>query len=233
MEFKCKYCSRSCATKSGLWSHETSCGRKNNIKNIAIKPQNIAVKTQNAIQNMRAKNKGYSEIDNEDDDDNNVQQWWETNPEKLEEFINIRRRIIMNKYSNRSVMYLIIILLENEPKIICKVGYSSKFEDRFVALKQKYNAKDIILIGLKAVNNESQEKAFHKMMEQQRKESKYHGVKGDTELYVYDDNVQNEFNAVIDKLDYIELGIDEYERLKKNSAKWEHTFKHFHEVSKI
>ena len=205
MPFKCDDCGRICQNRGGLISH---------MKTHKSKPKPSILKS------VMMKSKGYDQMD-DDNLDNTPDPWWVSDATQLNEFKKMGSKIVIQRYSNRGTMYLVIVQLKNEPRIVCKVGYSDNVQQRINALRQNYKADAIILICIKAIPNEAYEKAFHRSMEQQHPECKYLEIPGDTELYEYSDVIYNEFAAVKDHVDYVELEMAEFNKLKTNSNKWE------------
>jgi len=127
-------------------------------------------------------------------------------------------KISLQKYVNQHVMYFFVITIsdvEQKNRIFCKIGYTADIIERIKSLKDEYKC-EIYLVGLKYIRSEQQEKEFHKAI----KISKNHLVyrmqinnRDKDEVYIFDELLYKEFNAVIETNKNIQVeedDIDEY-----------------------
>jgi hypothetical protein len=107
-------------------------------------------------------------------------------------------RITLNKYINQHVMYLFILSMKHQDSILCKIGYTADIVTRIKSLRNEYKC-DFYLINLRRVKNEQVEKQFHKLLRQRY--AHLHvpltiNKKEKEELYIADEIIINEFNAI-------------------------------------
>jgi len=181
---------------------------KQNIKTFWTSVYNAKNKT---APKKKSKKDSYEKIEEEDDeDDNNIpennikyEQTW-TNKKYVDivnDHIALGKKIIINNFINKPVMYFIITKLPDPLKlnrIICKIGFTSDINTRIT--KYKELKCDFYLIALKCVDNIQTEKKFHNMIKQMKEHLYIDNIvikeKIKDEYYVFDTTLSDEFNAI-------------------------------------
>jgi hypothetical protein len=116
-------------------------------------------------------------------------------------------------------MYFGVIVLNNtlkQDRILCKIGYSFDIAGRIKDLENDYDCK-FHLLGLKLVNSQSDEKAFHKLLKMHYPEFIVNSIQVKTktiypeEIYVFDKYLYKEFLSYVDKVKFSdeEIKMDE------------------------
>lgn len=106
------------------------------------------------------------------------------------------KQIILSKYLQNPIMYLLIIQLEQEDKeVMIKIGYTEDILERISTLSNEYEC-GYYLVKLKIVNGKKDEYNFHKKMISAYKKMYLHDKCNGVDihgLYKMDRNIINEF----------------------------------------
>lgn len=105
------------------------------------------------------------------------------------------KEISINNFDNKHCMYFIRICVKNDPRIICKSGYSFHVSTRLRELSIMFNTK-IELIDVKTVMSQNDEVKFHQNIKLFYPELCYVDLDGKyiNECYVFDVNILTFFD---------------------------------------
>jgi len=100
-------------------------------------------------------------------------------------------------FDKKHVLYYFITSITNlrDNRIIIKFGYTADLLERYPSLQKEYDCK-FVLVGVKIINSQQDEKQFHRLLKSKYSELNYKikvGDKHKDELYYFDDRLTEEF----------------------------------------
>jgi len=106
-------------------------------------------------------------------------------------------KINVQFFDRKNVLYYFITSITNiiDKRVIVKLGYTADLMERYSSLQREYDSK-FVLVGVKVINSQQDEKQFHRLLKNKYSELNYKIKLGDKckdELYYYDDRLTQEF----------------------------------------
>jgi hypothetical protein len=105
-------------------------------------------------------------------------------------------KIIFSKFYNKSVMYFMLLDFKTEnKKILCKIGFSEKFNEREHKLCSEYKC-NMFLVSIKEINCNEDEINLHQLLHSYHPNLVYNMTlknKKKTEIYMFSEKILNEF----------------------------------------
>ena len=107
--------------------------------------------------------------------------------------------ISITDYDKKHVLYYFMtsITNANDNRMIVKLGYTADILERYSSLQKEYGCK-FVLVAIKQINSQQDEKQFHKLIKMKHPELNYVirlGEKCKDELYYFDPRITNMYES--------------------------------------